>query len=350
MAVISVVLIFFNFGIFLYQVALVQPWNCDPPPSFPERTPLGILSGITGIMYAFGGHGLYPELMREMKEPERWRTVVMWTFGIVVPMYFAVGLLGYYSYGGNARANINLNYPRNTANLLSLVAQTIQEAYFVVVPALVVLLQAELALKVDPTVYCKRLAPEAQRELAVESAPLQDWQPSSYAGMLDRTLTRIKAEQENESEEIESRFQDWRHVLSMRSCGVPPVLFRFIFRSLFLVSQAGIAILLLGGDGDILLSIQSLAGAIGFAALTYFLPLFFGWMMLPPPSGISRVLQVVSFVICVGLMLVGVYFEIQWIIEAAGGFTTDVPCKITPENFTGTGCEAAVGIPELPEF
>jgi solute carrier family 36 (proton-coupled amino acid transporter) len=40
------------------------------------------------MSYAFGGHGLFPETLREMKDPERWPTVMKLTYGAVVPTYF----------------------------------------------------------------------------------------------------------------------------------------------------------------------------------------------------------------------------------------------------------------------
>merc|ERR1712087_668980 len=90
------------------------------------------------------------------------------------------------------------------------------------------------------------------------------------------------------------------------------------------------------------MGIQSLAGAVGFTAMTYFLPIFFGWMMLERPSNIALVLQTISFAICVFIMFVGIVNEFQYVLDSAGGFTTDVPCKITEDGFNGTGCEAAI--------
>ena len=43
---------------------------------------------LSGMSYAFGGHGLFPETLREMKDPERWPTVMKLTYGAVVPTYF----------------------------------------------------------------------------------------------------------------------------------------------------------------------------------------------------------------------------------------------------------------------
>jgi hypothetical protein len=45
--------------------------------------------------------------------------------------------------------------------------------------------------------------------------------------------------------------------------GMPPVLFRFFFRSLFVGSQVLFAEILLSGAGDTVLGVQALAGAVG---------------------------------------------------------------------------------------
>ena len=49
--------------------------------------------------YAFGGHGLYPEEIREMAEPFKWRRVMELTYLTVIPLYWVCGMLGYAAYG-----------------------------------------------------------------------------------------------------------------------------------------------------------------------------------------------------------------------------------------------------------
>ena len=45
-----------------YEVWLVQPWSCDPGPSFPPTNPLRLLMAASSMAYAFGGHGVYAPL------------------------------------------------------------------------------------------------------------------------------------------------------------------------------------------------------------------------------------------------------------------------------------------------
>jgi hypothetical protein len=39
------------------------------------------------MAYAFGGHGVFPEEHREMRDPERWPEVMNWMYAIIMPMY-----------------------------------------------------------------------------------------------------------------------------------------------------------------------------------------------------------------------------------------------------------------------
>ena len=152
----------FNCLVFLYEIVLVQPWSCDPGPTtslWPRATkelsPMWHAAvGLTAFAYAFGGHGLYPEQIRELAEPKRWHVVVWWTYAITVPLYWFCGIFGYAAYGNFALANINLNFPDNLMNKLSIGVQALQEFFFVLDSDLVVMLAIELAIGLDPSTCC----------------------------------------------------------------------------------------------------------------------------------------------------------------------------------------------------
>eukprot|EP00967_Tisochrysis_lutea_P141178 scaffold259025_cov34-Tisochrysis_lutea.AAC.3 len=165
--------------LFFNQIALVRPWNCAPGPSYGgggERDAASVFLGLSAFSYAFGGHGvllikacyggetacislagvvshaasaaslrgpmrtafalhyhwcvlnvgLYPEEMREMRTPSAWPSVMHWTYGLTMPLYWLCGALGYFAYGDYSLANINLNFPRNPANTLSIVVQLVR--------------------------------------------------------------------------------------------------------------------------------------------------------------------------------------------------------------------------------
>ena len=121
----------FNVCVFFVEVAAVRPWDCVPGPSFEQPGGRSVFLGFSAFAYAFGGHGLYPEEVREMKRPSSWRAVIAATYAVTVPMYWACGLVGYAAYGDYAQANINLNFPPNTLNRVSIGVQLAQEVFFV---------------------------------------------------------------------------------------------------------------------------------------------------------------------------------------------------------------------------
>ena len=107
---------------------LVAPWRCEPGPSYTVwPTASGAALGLSAFAYAFGGHGLYPEQLREMAKPSRWPCVMAATYAVCIPLYVLCGMLGYYAYGDASLANINVNFPDNVANRLSIGIQCLQE-------------------------------------------------------------------------------------------------------------------------------------------------------------------------------------------------------------------------------
>lgn len=144
----------FNVLVFMYEIALVRPWDCMPGPSYSGPQSGRVFLGLTAFAYAFGGHGMYPEEWREMREPSGWARVLRLTYAAVLPLYFACGLLGYAAYGDFANANINANFPPNLANHASILVQMAQEVYFLLSTNLVIMLAVELAVGLDPAAAC----------------------------------------------------------------------------------------------------------------------------------------------------------------------------------------------------
>ena len=134
---------------------LVPPRHCQPGPSYTAwPTAANAALGLSAFAYAFGGHGLYPEQLREMSEPSRWAQVMAATYATCIPLYLLCGILGYYAYGDASLANINVNFPRNAANWASIAVQCVQEVFFVLESNLVVVLALELQLGLDPSACC----------------------------------------------------------------------------------------------------------------------------------------------------------------------------------------------------
>jgi len=215
-AVLSMVLIF------VYETLHVEPWNCEPGPEYDTPDSQSIFLSLSAFAYAFGGHGMYPEEIRELSNPRDWPKVLGTSYIIVVPMYVLCSVVGYYSYGSFSQANINLNFPDNDGNTVSIIVQLVFTYYCIFVTSLVVMLSLEKSwLKMEPTM-------------------------------------------------------GWREVKH----GIPAPLVRGVFRTLFVGSQILLCQVLLSGTGDTLLAMQSLAGAIGMSAFTYTLPFMFHWELM----------------------------------------------------------------------
>jgi len=259
--IVGVVPLVANVVVMFYEVAVVRPWDCTPGPAFGTPSAASVALGFTAFAYAYGGHGFYPEEIREMKQPSAWNTVMRWTYGIAMPLYWACGIVGYYAYGDFAMANINLNFPRNGANLFSIALQAVQEIYFVLSSNLVLLLAVEIPLGIDPSAVCT---------------------------------------------------PPWR--------SLPPWLARLLFRSAFFGSQVLLAQMLLAGEGDTLMSLQSLIGAVGMTAFTYFLP--YVLLLLLSPARVSRpraVWAVINIIVGVLVMLGGLLSSIQELVDSSAG-------------------------------
>lgn len=254
---IAYVCLVLNVLTFLFEVFSYQPWNCEPGPVYVEPSVSQVFIGFTAFAYAFGGHGMYPEEVREMKNPREWPRVVNFTYGTVVGMYLVCAYLGYYAYGSMARANLNSNFPNNALNTFSILVQLVVTYYCIYVTSLVMLLHIEEhAFGINPRTTC-----------------------ADYT-------TRIAA-------------------------------VRLVFRSLFVGLQVLLCWSLIGVKGDMLLSMQSLSGAIGMTALTYVLPYALHWMLHPDRvrSRLKRLWYVFNISVAIVIMIGGTWFGLKDMVE-----------------------------------
>ena len=108
----------------------------------------------------------------------------------------------------------------------------------------------------------------------------------------------------------------------------PPWLLRLLVRSLFLGSQVFVAQLLLSGEGDRLIAVQSLIGAIGMTAFTYFLPYVLLIALAPVPLGAGR-LAWMTLNIAAGLivMFAGLASSVEELYSSSSGFF-DGECRL----------------------
>ncbi len=206
---------------FFTEVVGSRPWACDPGPSFPRPGASSIFLSLSAWAYSYGGHGMFPEVMRELRAPEKqWKRCLGWTYGLVVPMHAACAYLGYYAYGDFAQANINLNFPNNAINRLSIVMQLCLCYYLAYFTNLVLLLQVEGAVGVGLGVV------------------------GPYVGVK-----------------------------------------KFLLRAAFLGTQVALGKALLVNEGDVLLALQSFSGAVGMTWFTYIAPFAFHWLLRTEAEG-----------------------------------------------------------------
>jgi len=85
-----------------------------------------LFNGIAGICFAFGGHAVFPEARREMREPKRFKVTIYWMYATLGISMAVCGFLGYGLFGSEAEINIfdNLTYNASVivGNVLILLA------------------------------------------------------------------------------------------------------------------------------------------------------------------------------------------------------------------------------------
>ena len=111
-------------------------------------------------------------MVREMAEPSRWPEVMKVTYLTAVPLYFVCGLLGYYAYGDFALANLNLNFPDNLANRLSIGVQLVAELFFVLDSDLVGVFRPESYSPGVAQALCARPPPARLRRFSRQALSL----------------------------------------------------------------------------------------------------------------------------------------------------------------------------------
>jgi len=216
-------------ALFLYEVAaVVKPWSCAPGPKFGGVTVRTAMVSLGNMAYAYGGHGVFPESLREMREPHRWPSVMRWMYAGIVPTYVVTAVVGYAGYGGFAQANINLNFPKNWVNAVSITLQLLQCYYLIFYTNVVLVLMVETRWGIDPT---------------------KTWRPRMSLPVIGSTS---------------------------------PAVARLLFRTAFLGTQVALAEwFITSASEDVILDLQALTGSVGMAAMTFFIPSALAWGLLP---------------------------------------------------------------------
>ena len=215
-------------GIFYYQIGKYGPYDAAPElPCYDKVNLASGLAALSNMAFTFGGHGVFPEQIREMTDPRQFHRAFNYMYAFVVPMYFATAAAGFYAFGNAAAANPLENLRDGFPVKIYLWFTLVTTFPLVVVGQVVLFLNAEVALDVLPTDWWKN-----SRRDAVESDPA--------ATPFRRACVRV-----------------------------PPVAFRGVFRAAYVGAMYLVASAMIGaGLGDL----TNVAGALGLAALTYWLP------------------------------------------------------------------------------
>jgi len=70
-----------------------------------------LLSALPAISYTFGGHGVFPEEVRELKVPKDFSETIRWLYLASLPWYYACSISSYWAYGDTIQGNPIANWP-----------------------------------------------------------------------------------------------------------------------------------------------------------------------------------------------------------------------------------------------
>ncbi|CAK9101031.1 Probable GABA transporter 2 [Durusdinium trenchii] len=214
MAVLSLVLSFVRLILVYVQMGRYDMGtNCSPDYDLPddESRILTFFKGLSTFAWMFGGHGMYPEEIREMKDPqENFGKALNFAYAIIILQYALMVFPAYYTWGSWTSPVLLDNLPDDNVTTLAI--------WISIVWMLITAAISNLLLCLTMEVHVWNLSP------LVHFDPL-------------------------------ARF--------------PPVVTRFCHRALMVGLQLFFALMLQeAGIGNI----QAFVGAFGFGALTFWLP------------------------------------------------------------------------------
>jgi len=117
-AVVSLLSTFARQGILYYQIAsrdLVS--ECEP--TYGNVTSNSVVISVATTAFLFGGHGLFPEEMREMRRPQSFFSALHASYVIIGIVYATSAYVAYAVWGDWVNADIQFNWPLNGATLVS---------------------------------------------------------------------------------------------------------------------------------------------------------------------------------------------------------------------------------------
>ena len=208
-------------------------------PCYDSYTWSGMLAAVANMAYTFSGHGTYPEQIREMTRPADFGKGFTLLYAVAAPFYVACAVVGFHAFGNMASANVVENLQDVLFVRIGLYIGLVTYFPIIVLGQVVLMLSVEVPLGILPTDF----------------------------------LTNTSA----------AHLEGGRVAAALRR--FPPALVRFVWRSAYVASMLLWAQALVGAG---LAFYVNIAGSIGLAACTYWLPYVFAlarvWRGAPVPA------------------------------------------------------------------
>lgn len=261
----TIVSTFWQLGV--YSI-LIPDFGRYPYVCYSGQTVTTVLSAASNMVFTFGVKNMLPEMMREMADRREMHKA--WTVAnlIAMPLYWAVGLAGFWAFGVfNSGASLLLNF-RDCGLVRSYLVTAAVLGYLPITFGQIVLfLKAELALGVLPTDFWSVSNPD------VSAFPR-----------------------------------------------IPPVLFRFMFRLTIVGCYIFFAEMFLGFG---IQNFVSLVGAVAICAFSFYLPYVYYLCLHPQINAGKKAACIAGLVFGLALSGGGIYFTVKQIasMQTAGLFT-----------------------------
>eukprot|EP00931_Biecheleriopsis_adriatica_P061059 TRINITY_DN366_c0_g1_i1.p1 TRINITY_DN366_c0_g1~~TRINITY_DN366_c0_g1_i1.p1 ORF type:complete len:478 (+),score=45.39 TRINITY_DN366_c0_g1_i1:70-1503(+) len=243
-------------GIMYYQMALYDVFNsCEP--TYGSVNFNSVITSLSTTAFLYGGHGLFPEAIREMRKPESYFRAVHVCYMITALIYVSSAFPAYYAWGSWTAGDVQFNWPLNTPTLVSALLSIAWVIIGIGLANLMMLRVLEDLLKLEL--------------------------PASSSSLVSVAFFWLR-----------------------RSLG----------RSLFVWSEVFFAWMLASAG---LADLQGLAGALGFTALTYYAPFAAYWKLIArhQKEPVWRQLTYgFAFLSGVLVMVVGVYTAVSDMVQA----------------------------------
>jgi amino acid permease len=113
----------------------------------------GFLQAFATITFAYGGHVIYPSIIRSMESPGQFPKAVYMSSAVILVLYIPVAVISYWQFGSHTEANILDNLPRNVASIIITFAFTahVLFAYVLYLHPFFHVLERKLGLQEEPS-------------------------------------------------------------------------------------------------------------------------------------------------------------------------------------------------------